>query len=94
MEAIACRTPVVSTKTGWPAEAVINGVNGVLTEVDDVNAIVSGMQWILSLSDKAWRDVSENAYRTVSSSSWDQLSKLFEAALKRVIGKGSAHNDT
>ena len=28
MEAMACRTPVVATHTGWPAEAVIDGVNG------------------------------------------------------------------
>src|SRR5208282_5263036 len=35
MEAMACRTPVVSTRTGWPAEAVKTGINGVLVDVED-----------------------------------------------------------
>jgi glycosyltransferase involved in cell wall biosynthesis len=28
MEAMACRTPVVATRTGWPAEAIVAGFNG------------------------------------------------------------------
>jgi len=30
MEAMACRTPVVSTNTGWPSEAIKSGWNGIL----------------------------------------------------------------
>ena len=36
LEAMACRTPVVATRSGWPAEAVKTGSNGVLVDIDDV----------------------------------------------------------
>ncbi len=31
MEAMACRTPVVSTRTGWPEESIVDGLNGYLS---------------------------------------------------------------
>ena len=39
MEAMACRTPVVATQTGWPAEAIVQGVNGACVPVDDIAAL-------------------------------------------------------
>ena len=55
MEAMACRTPVVSTRTGWPEEAVKTGINGVLVDVDDQIGLAKGVQWVLSQSDEDWR---------------------------------------
>ena len=81
MEAMACRTPVVSTRTGWPAESVRNGWNGMLADVDDVDGLVHGAESILALTDEAWRDLSEHAFQTVASSSWEVSARLFEAAL-------------
>ena len=85
MEAMACRTPVVSTKTGWPEEAVVSGKNGVLVDVDDVNALAQGAASVLALSDVAWREMSENAFSTVALSTWqasvDQLEKVLERVL-------------
>lgn len=83
MEAMACRTPVVSTKTGWPEEAVVTGKNGVLVNVDDVDALTQGAATILSLSDNAWREMSENAYNTVALSNWQESTSQFEKALER-----------
>ena len=83
MEAMACRTPVVATRTGWPQEAIENGRNGILVNVDDVGAIVGGVDWLLSLDDAAWRGVSENAFTTVSQKSWRASTQQFEAALLR-----------
>ena len=83
MEAMACRTPVVSTKTGWPEEAVVTGMNGVLVEVDDIDALTRGAAIILSLSDNAWRKMSENAYNTVALSNWQESISQFEKALER-----------
>lgn len=82
MEAMACRTPVVSTKTGWPDEAVVTGKNGVLVNIDDVDALTQGAATVLSLSDDAWREMSENAYNTVALSSWQESTSQFEKALK------------
>jgi len=81
MEAMACRTPVVSTRTGWPEEAVKSGWNGVLVDVDDVDALARGIEWVLSQTDQAWRTLSSNAFATVAESSWDVSATMFEKAL-------------
>lgn len=83
MEAMACRTPVVSTKTGWPEEGVVTGENGVLVNIDDVDALTQGAATILSLPDYAWREMSENAYNTVALSNWQESTSQFEKALER-----------
>jgi len=82
MEAMACRTPLVSTRAGWPEEAVKSGWNGVLVDVDDVTGLVQGVEWVLSRSDQDWRVLSSNAYQTTLSSSWEASAKQFEAALE------------
>lgn len=86
MEAMACRTPVVSTKTGWPAEAVMTGKNGVLTEVDDVEALANGIGWVLGLPSPDWQSVSQAAFDTVSQSSWQHSSAMFEQVLQTLAG--------
>jgi glycosyltransferase involved in cell wall biosynthesis len=83
MEAMACRTPVVSTRTGWPEEAIKTGHNGVLINVEDTEALTQGIEWVLSRPDEDWRKLSSNAYDTVKSSSWDASASLLEMALKR-----------
>lgn len=82
LEAMACRTPLVATRTGWAEEGVKTGWNGVLVDVDDVTGLAEGIEWVLSLSDGAWRELSSNAAATVASSSWEQSALLFEKALK------------
>ena len=81
MEAMACRCPVVSTKTGWPAEAVVNYKNGILTEVNDMEAIATGLEWILGRDAEQWRELSNAAFDTVRESSWQRSAQLFEQAL-------------
>ncbi len=83
MEAMACRTPVVATRTGWPEEAISNGVNGYLVEVDDVAGLVAGVSRILDLDDVAWRAMSQAAFDTVADSSWAKSCAQFEAVLRR-----------
>lgn len=85
MEAMACRTPVVSTKAGWPEEAIIDGYNGFLTEVDDVSALVKASESILLESNVAWKKYSHNAYKTLENSSWQASADMFEKALIRGI---------
>ena len=81
MEAMACRTPVVSTRTGWPEEAVVTGVNGALVEVNDSAAVAMQAENILKLPEARWRAMSEAAFATVRDSSWRRSTDLFEAAL-------------
>lgn len=81
MEAMACRTPVVSTRTGWPEEAIVDGVNGACVDIDDAEGLAAQAARLLELPDESWRRVSEAAYRTVSESSWERSTDLFEKAL-------------
>jgi len=83
MEAMACRTPVVSTRTGWPEEAVVAGVNGALADVNDVQGLADAVIHILRLPSEAWERLSEGAARTVAESSWERSARLFESALIR-----------
>jgi glycosyltransferase involved in cell wall biosynthesis len=83
MEAMACRAPVVATKTGWPEEAISDGVNGYLVDVDDVDGLVQSVSRILELDDVAWHEISEAAFRTVADSTWTKSCAQFEAVLRR-----------
>lgn len=93
MEAMACRTPVVSTKAGWPEEAVVTGRNGALVDVDDVDALAQGAATILALPDDKWRVMSRNAYETVASSSWQESASQFEIALERAYQRNTEVNE-
>jgi len=90
MEAMACRAPIVSTRTGWPAEAIVNNGNGVLVEVDDINGLVDGAIWILERSDREWRVLSDSAFKTVATTSWESSALLFETALNHACGRAIA----
>ena len=89
MEAMACRTPVVSTRTGWPEEAVKSEWNGVLVDVDDVSGLARGIEWLLSQTDEAWKTLSANAFATVAESSWDASALMFEEALVNARARAS-----
>lgn len=89
MEAMACRTPVVSTKTGWPEEVIRTGYNGVLVDVDDVDALAKGIEWVVTRQSDEWSKLSLNAYRTVEHSSWDASAALFEAALRNAVTRSA-----
>lgn len=85
MEAMACRTPVISTRTGWPAEAVFDGVNGFLCDVGDVDAAAQAACRIVEMDAVQWAQMSSNAFATVEHASWGASSRLFEAALIRAV---------
>lgn len=87
MEAMACRTPVVATRTGWPEEAITTGGNGVLVNIDDVPGLSQAVEWVLSQRDEDWKTLSKNAFSTVETSSWQASTDLFEKALVRVLGR-------
>ena len=40
---------------------------------------------ICRMDNQAWRRMSDNAFNTASSYSWDDATKLFEAALERAM---------
>jgi glycosyltransferase involved in cell wall biosynthesis len=85
MEAMACRTPVVATRTGWPEEAIVQHVNGVLVDVGDVDGLTAGAEWALTLADPDWRAVSDAAFDTVANCTWERSAQMFEQVLSAQI---------
>lgn len=83
LEAMACRCPVVSTRVGGPEDVIEEGVNGHLVEVRDAAGLAEKASRVLSLSDDAWREMSDAAYRTAHAYSWEDATDLFERALKK-----------
>jgi glycosyltransferase involved in cell wall biosynthesis len=89
MEAMACRTPIVASRTGWPNEALRTAWNGVLVDIEDTVGLARGIEWILSQSNKDWKMLSSNAYATVAGTSWDQSAAMFLTALKRACRRAA-----
>ena len=87
MEAMACRTPVISTRTGWPEEAIVDGHNGFLVDIDDVDGMVNAATTILSSDNQQWQQYSANAFATVEHSTWEASTALFEQALHHAISR-------
>lgn len=85
MEAMSCATPVVSTRTGWPEEAIVSQWNGILVDVEDVEGLSRGIEWVLSRDEFGWAMLSQNAQKTASEGSWERSAQLFENALKKAV---------
>jgi glycosyltransferase involved in cell wall biosynthesis len=85
LEAMACRCPVVSTRVGGPMDIIEDGVNGYLVDVKDVEALADRVLHVLNLPEEEWLKMSDAAYATASSFTWDDATDLFEQALEFAI---------
>jgi glycosyltransferase involved in cell wall biosynthesis len=85
LEAMACRCPVVSTRVGGPVDAVVDGVNGFLVDVDDSTTLAERLVEVLTLSDANWRRMSDAALATATRYTWDDATDLLETALSDAI---------
>lgn len=85
MEAMACRTPVVATRTGWPEEAILDYESGFLVDIDDASGIAEQAAHILELENSVWQAMSMAAYNTATAGSWEASTRLFEASLSKCI---------
>lgn len=84
LEAMACRTPAVSTKCGGPEDIITENVNGYLCEVNDVSALIDASYRVLKFSAEEWQAFSDKAYQHASEYTWDDAAKLFEETLKKI----------
>lgn len=90
LEAMACRTPVVATRVGGAVEAVTEGVNGHLVEIEDSATLGARLIDVLSLVPEDWRAMSDAAYARAHAYTWDTAAAEFEAALVEIAGKARA----
>jgi glycosyltransferase involved in cell wall biosynthesis len=87
LEAMACRCPVVTTRVGAMPQLVEEGVNGHLVEIGDAKSLSERVMDVLALCEKRWQQMSEAAYRTAISYTWDQAADRFEEALRQAMQK-------
>ena len=66
LEAMAMKLPVISSKAGFIEGTLSDGINGLLTDIGDVNGVVQAVEWLInneelriSLTEKAYQDVLE-----------------------------------
>lgn len=86
LEAMACRTPVISTPAGAAPELVCRG-GGVLLSCVNSEVMAAAICNIVELSDHAWLNKSTTALETANLYSWESATKLFENALLMLIRK-------
>jgi glycosyltransferase involved in cell wall biosynthesis len=78
LEALACATPVVATKSGGPEEIVEEGVSGLLVEPSDSGALTRAIRRVLTEPDLAARLRREGPPRATRFSPGASASRLAE----------------
>jgi N-acetyl-alpha-D-glucosaminyl L-malate synthase BshA len=85
LEAMACRVPAVATRVGGVPELIDSGVNGILCEVGDVEAMANAAISILSDPDKLQKF--SNAARRTAQDHFcaSRIIPLYERYYERII---------
>ncbi|MCZ0899952.1 glycosyltransferase family 4 protein, partial [Microcoleus sp. HI-ES] len=86
IEAMACRTPVISTPAGAAPE-ILSGGTGILVRPEDPEEMAKAIESICQLRNSQWQALSEAAYAKVNNYTWEDATDHFEAALKVAIDK-------
>src|SRR6476661_2295970 len=86
IEAMACRTPVISTPAGAAPE-ILSGGTGILVRPEDPEEMAKAIEYICQLPNSKWQALSEAAYAKVNNYTWEDATGYFEAALKVAIDK-------
>ena len=84
LEAMACRTPVIATPAGAAPELVAQG-GGRLVAHEDPSGMARAIEEICTMSDPAWRAISDRAQVTAKQHTWARSTELFENALREAI---------
>jgi glycosyltransferase involved in cell wall biosynthesis len=80
-EAMACRTPVVSTNVGGPCDMIEHGVDGYLRFPGENDKLAADVVEVLTSASERWRQLSEAAFAKAKQYTWKQAAINFRAAL-------------
>jgi len=80
LEAMACRTPVIATRAGSAPELLEEG-GGILIPDATVEDMAAAIVRVFDISEFDWKNMSDAAYKTASSYSWEDATDRFEEAL-------------
>jgi len=86
IEAMACRTPVISTPVGAAPE-ILSGGTGILVRAEDPEEMAKAIESICQLPNSKWQALSEAVYAKVKNYTWEDATASFEAALKVAVDK-------
>lgn len=84
LEALACGTPVVSTRVGAAEDLITPGANGALVAIDDAEALAREAAAILEWPSQRWSAASAQAASRAREWSWDAANARFEAEASRI----------
>ena len=87
LEAMASKTPVISTNTGGLPEVNIQGVTGFLSDVGDVDDMADKAIFILE-NDERLLEFKNNAYKAAHQFSIEKILPKYEEMYKRAIKNG------
>lgn len=81
LEAMACRTPVISTPAGAAPELLKDNI-GILVRPEDPEDMAKAIIKICQMSPQEWRQMSDRVYTKATSYTWDDAAQLCEQAFK------------
>jgi glycosyltransferase involved in cell wall biosynthesis len=84
LEAPACGIPLVSTKVGMVRDIVQHGVDGLVTEVDDRQALVQACEAIIKDADLA-TTLAQNGRQLAEQHSWQNIAQRYYDELYKPI---------
>ena len=89
LEAMACRTPLITTRTGGAEDLVREGINGHRVEIGDAGAMGDRIASVAQASPDAWRAMSDAAHATAVERTWPASADAFLAQCRAAINAGS-----
>jgi glycosyltransferase involved in cell wall biosynthesis len=89
VEAMAAGLPVITTRQTGAVDAVKNGENGLLVDVDDMSGLTAAMSKVLQ--DPEWaRQLGEHARRTIENEfTVDRMNDRYEQVYEEMLAEGS-----
>lgn len=81
LEAMACRTPVVATRTGCAPDVITDAVEGYVVEIGDAAQLAQRLAQVLDLPEAAWKRMSDAAFARATQYTWEDACTLFERAI-------------
>ena len=84
LEAMACRAPVVGTRTGAAPELIGPG-GGRLVDAGDAEAMAAAMIELATCPPAQWRAASDAAYETARGHDWEEAADAFERTLYAAV---------
>lgn len=87
IEAMACRTPVISTRVGGAEDVISDGENGYIVDIDDWQTMAQRATGLLTDSEANWAQMSQAAYDSVLDHTWSDAVDIFEDTLAKAVAK-------